>query len=184
MSRGPGKIERAIRDLMSERPDGAWTILDLCELVYQGAKRIKKKHRVSVLRTLHRIVENDPDWQFYRSVSMGKTLVVFNMANVTSFALGREKVDFCNRYRNPDPRARFDRKATEDELLKEIRAGRWKETCAPGGAWWRHVWLHIAERDGETDTEEYKTLKEEAEEAHRQLRQMLSVASELVSRGR
>ena len=40
MSRGPGRIERALYDLFEEHPEGAWTTADLCRLIYPTANRV------------------------------------------------------------------------------------------------------------------------------------------------
>jgi hypothetical protein len=45
MSRGPGRIERAIAAVLDEAD--AFTIEDLCQRIYGGTE---KKHRVAVLR--------------------------------------------------------------------------------------------------------------------------------------
>ena len=48
---------------MATRPEGAWTIEDLCDLVYLGVNQVEKKHRVSVLRAVKNIVPDmSPIW--------------------------------------------------------------------------------------------------------------------------
>ncbi len=64
MSRGHGKVKRAILDLMANEPDGAWTIDELCKAVYQSINRVKKKHKVAVLRAGHKIMMQSPEWEF------------------------------------------------------------------------------------------------------------------------
>ena len=153
MSRGPGRIERAIRGLMDTEPHGAWTVEDLCERVYAGVNRVEKKHRVSVQRALRRIVEGDPDWCLFRSEYVGGTLVLVNRANVRSYALGRLKADFLGHYRNPDPR--LWRTATEADLLALLEPlGRDHHLVRDGGSWDQHVKIHLAQRDGRTEEAE------------------------------
>ena len=66
MSRGPGRIERAIYDLFADHPEGAWTTEDLCRRVYPTANRIEKKHRVAVLRAVKTIMgKTDDDKAYY-----------------------------------------------------------------------------------------------------------------------
>ena len=122
MSRGPGRIERAIRGLMDTEPHGAWTVEDLCERVYAGINCVEKKHRVSVQRALRRVVDGDADWLLFRSDQVGGTLVLVNHANVRSYALGRLKADNTMYYRNPD--SRRWQTATEADLLAELELAR------------------------------------------------------------
>ncbi len=42
MSRGPGRVERAIYNLIEDHPDGAWTTEDLCRLIYPTANCVEK----------------------------------------------------------------------------------------------------------------------------------------------
>jgi hypothetical protein len=68
MSRGPGRIERAIRELFDARPPdgyGGFSAEAMCEYVYPGVA-IERKHRVAVLRAAHKIVAADPEWTFER----------------------------------------------------------------------------------------------------------------------
>jgi hypothetical protein len=57
MSRGPGRIERAIAAILDGEADNAFTTEDLCERVYSGVNRVEKKHRVAVLRAANRLVK-------------------------------------------------------------------------------------------------------------------------------
>ena len=60
MSRGPGRIERTIRALMAANPDLAFTTDWLCCQLFTTSQ-VEKKHRISVLRAIHRIIAGDPD---------------------------------------------------------------------------------------------------------------------------
>jgi hypothetical protein len=51
VSRGPGRIEKSLRSLFRDQPDGIFTTAELCRDVY-GRRGIEKKHRVAVLRAL------------------------------------------------------------------------------------------------------------------------------------
>ena len=50
MSKGPGRVSRAIEAILEAEPDNAFSVEDLCDRVYPGINRVEKKHRVSVLR--------------------------------------------------------------------------------------------------------------------------------------
>ena len=54
MSKGPGDIERRLRDLLKDSPKNPFTTEMLCRQVY-GVQVVKKKHRVAVLRALKRL---------------------------------------------------------------------------------------------------------------------------------
>ena len=153
MSRGPGRIERAVRQLMTDEPGGAWTVEDIAEKVYPVTRTtgVEKKHRVSVVRALKRITENDVDWVLWRSITRGGTLVLVNLGNLQSYALGNLKADNFEDYRRKDGRYVS---ATENDLKKQLESdGRKHEYIEPGGAWWRHVQIHIARRDGNPNEE-------------------------------
>jgi hypothetical protein len=55
MSRGPGRIQQMILDLIASDPHGAWTVGQICERVYPHELRVLKKHRVAVTRALRRM---------------------------------------------------------------------------------------------------------------------------------
>ena len=73
MSRGPGRIQRTIAALMAKRPAAAFSTLQLCAAVYPGAA-IEKKHRVAVLRVMHRIAAENRDWRIARSAGKASFL--------------------------------------------------------------------------------------------------------------
>jgi hypothetical protein len=55
MSRGPGYIQRAIRELIEANPDGAWQTSALCRLVYRPSRQPTKAQRVAISRALRRM---------------------------------------------------------------------------------------------------------------------------------
>ena len=156
MSRGPGKVRRAISDLMKSEPDGAWTIEDLCKRVYAGINSVEKKHRVSVLRAVRKAIDGDPDWTLYEGDNTGCTLTLVNEANIMSFALGRMKSDGSDHYRD----RRAEREApylvhTEEQLKAQLApGGKHHDYVQPDSALNDYVRLHIARRDGDTKTVE------------------------------
>jgi hypothetical protein len=55
VSRGPGRIQQTITELIASDPHGAWTVGQLCERIYPDELLIRKKHRVAVARALRRM---------------------------------------------------------------------------------------------------------------------------------
>jgi hypothetical protein len=100
MSRGPGRIERAIRDLLDAHPDLAFVTDELVEHCYPGVTPIERKHQVSVLRAAHRVVAGDPDWTAWRIEGQGRGWLFVNLGNLQSYALGRMIGDQFNIYRS------------------------------------------------------------------------------------
>ena len=151
MSKGPGKVQRVILDLMAAEPDGAWTVEDLCERVYLGINRVEKKNRVVVLRAVRKIIDGDEDWTLYQSENTGCTMVLVNLANVMSYALGRLKADGSNHYRDRRTQRFVPHWVRSEEQLREQLGpgGNRYHLVEPGGPWDQHVAIHIARRDGD-----------------------------------
>ena len=150
MSRGPGKIERAIEAVFAVEPDDAFATVDLCDRVYPGVNRVEKKHRVAVIRAALNVCGRT-GWVCYRTEALGGTLVFYNPFDVMSYAIGRTKADFLTHYRNNDGRI-FDHWRTTAEGIRGTfePGGKQHHWIVEGGAWWRHVQLNIAARDGDT----------------------------------
>jgi hypothetical protein len=162
MSRGPGKIERAIEVLFQRHPDDAFTVEDIVDRIYEGTNGAEKRHRVSVLRAAKKVCERMTDWTFWLSETRGNTLTFRHRYNVRSYAMARLKVDNIERYRNKDPRCY--RSSSAEELRAMLEPGGSKHRLiVEGGAWWQHVQQDIAERDG--DTERALRLQAEQDEA-------------------
>ena len=83
MSRGPGRIERAIRQLLDASPDRAFLTGDLVKHCFPDARWVERKHEVSVLRATRKIIATDPDWFSWRK-DWGP--IVFNHASLRSYA--------------------------------------------------------------------------------------------------
>jgi hypothetical protein len=62
MSRGPGRIERSIRELFDANPDLAFVTDELCEHCYPGVRPIERKHQIAVLRAARNVLKADPNW--------------------------------------------------------------------------------------------------------------------------
>jgi hypothetical protein len=82
MSRGPGRIERAIRALFDAHPDQAFTTDELCEHCYPDGRPVERQHRGAVLRAAKNVIEDDPDWRFTWSWTLGNTLIFYNQASL------------------------------------------------------------------------------------------------------
>jgi hypothetical protein len=138
VSRGPGRVERAIRALLDANPDDAFTTSDLAERCYPNAAPVEHKHRVAVRGAAQKVIDRDRDWHI-----MGRyENVCFNYASLRSLAMGRA-------LRNSDYRLPYwitDRA----ERIRAMDASDWyREQMSPDGAWARRVALHIACRDGD-----------------------------------
>jgi len=90
MSRGPGRIERAIRELFDARPDEAFTTDELAEHCYSDTQPILKKHQVTVLRAARNVLKGDPDWAMFSDGHQGGRMIFFNQDDTASqtFAFG------------------------------------------------------------------------------------------------
>jgi hypothetical protein len=105
MSKGPGRIERAIRELFDANLDLAFVTDELAEHCFPDVRPIERKHQVSVLRAAQKIVAADLNWEAWRIEGQGRGWVFVNRDSVQSYALGRLIGDQCNIYRS-EKRAR------------------------------------------------------------------------------
>jgi hypothetical protein len=184
MSRGPGRIERAIAAILDGEADNAFTTEDLCERVYSGVNRVEKKHRVAVLRAANRLVKRRDNTDCWRSDNLGGTRVYFNIDNVMSYVMARLKADNLNHYRSNDDRwflpSAMMRRLQSDQFRKgyvyqwsrsseaELRAklaegGQNHKNVVPGGVWWKHTQFAIAEMEAKRvgDTKRLEEIKAE-----------------------
>jgi hypothetical protein len=67
MSKGPGRIQQCIADLIRAQPEGAWTTAALCRHIYDLPvdDMVEKKHRVAVIRAI-RQMKLPPLWWVQR----------------------------------------------------------------------------------------------------------------------
>lgn len=153
MSRGPGRIERAILAAFEADPDNAFTTRELIERAFPGLNRSEKKHQVSVLRAAKKMIARGNGFDFWKGECLGGQLVFFNRYNVLSYAMARLKADFLNQYCSEDPRIPDWCKKTEKDL-RDMLAGRGRQgprylgLVSKGGVWQQVVAANIAERDG------------------------------------
>jgi hypothetical protein len=132
---GQQEIERTIRDVFTCNVDGAFSVDDLCSHVYLGLKKPQRKHRAAVIPVAKQVCEQlGDDWQWWRAENRGGTLVFFNHANVTSYALARLRADM------------FEYQTDEEKLRAMLLpGGRYHDYVVKGGAWWKHCQDHINE---------------------------------------
>jgi hypothetical protein len=189
MSRGPGRIERAIRVLLDAHPDLAFVTDELVEHCYPGISAIERKHQVSVLRAAQKVVTVDPDWSTREAENQGHGWVFFNRANVQSYSLGQLIGGWRTIYRSPKRIRRNDRiwRSGGDSycyVLKDREAAL-KELYSPGrsyvsymtppppghphalcdGMWFDTVHKHIAYRDGDAELRAVMDAQREADKA-------------------
>jgi len=153
MSRGPGKIERIIRAVFAAEPDNAFTTEDLCDRAYPGVNRIEKKHRVAVLRAAQQLeARGDAIWCI-KGDGLGGTLIFFNPYHLPSYAMARLKT--TSWYRTHDTRRSRYEPWDETRLRAKLApGGDDRKHIDEGGVWWRHVEIHKAVRDGDTERAE------------------------------
>src|SRR5215469_4163006 len=133
MSRGPGRIERAIEALFTANPSRTFSTDEIVEAIYRGVNRIEKKHRVSVLRAADKVAKRlhwakwrcerwglGGDW---RSSLAGRGAVFVNTHDVRSYGLGRLRVDSFNASKSLDE-------------LDAMLDGKSATLIVRGGAWW------------------------------------------------
>jgi hypothetical protein len=157
MSRGPGHVERAIRELFAAHPDRAFLTADLAKHCFSGADRIERKHEVSVLRAARKIVADNPDWCSWRQ-EWGS--VFYNRASLQSTALFNI-VSRQGRLPRPGGKAwewdwpdGYDWRCWQKPDAARALAVLNHPHCQahmtpPDGKWWKAVRLHCAQRDGD-----------------------------------
>jgi hypothetical protein len=75
MSRGPGRIERAIEALLSgAAPAETFTVSELARRVYGYIEVVSPRHTISVRRALIKVCKRNPDWQWGRLTSRNRHL--------------------------------------------------------------------------------------------------------------
>lgn len=137
MSRGPGRIERAIEAAFTANPDLAFTVPDLAALAFPGLNQLEKKHRVSVLRAAYKALPRCPDWgAAIAGWVQGYPAVFFNQASVPSYCLMRVICMGGGRH------------GRQDALAGLEPDGGYHRSIA---SWSRFVDIYLAQRDGDTE---------------------------------
>jgi hypothetical protein len=165
MSRGPGRIERAIEAAFERNPDGYFTVADLARLVY-GAEYWERMHRwapgrkrehaqrVAITRAAAKVAPR-MHWLMFRSGRRGGEAIYANGLSLRSYALGRVRawLGGDGQYRGAMVDGKWtrgawmdnaervaDRLETDPETAKKI---------APGSDWWNAVERNRARASGD-----------------------------------
>lgn len=80
MSRGPGRIERAVGAAFEANPSRTFTVAELAAVAYPDAPAIEKRHRVAVIRAADRVSWR-LDWTAMRSKMARPGLVYFRQGD-------------------------------------------------------------------------------------------------------
>ena len=125
MSRGPGRIERAIEAIFDAEPENALTTEDLCIRIYGACKR---SHRVSVTRAASNVLTRRRAWKFRGAC---RRRIYYRPHNLMSYGMAQVKAD---------PWYDYPHNAMEEELRASLlRGGRNQYRMCPGGDWWQDV---------------------------------------------
>ena len=145
MSRGPGAIERAIEAAFTSNPSSTYSVEELAVIAYPGLNRVERKHRVAVLRAAEKAAARC-GWQGWRAERPGHPVIYRNPFDVRSYTVGRERCDFVD--------GRDSVEVIERRLDDPSAHGSKWSWMQPGGAWWLHVEMAKARRDGRDDEAE------------------------------
>lgn len=163
MSRGPGRIERAIEGAFTASPDASFSVADLGPVAYPGLNRVEKRHRVAILRAADKVAAR-LWWAKLVSERPGGHIIYCNTLDVRSYAIGRLRADFLN---NTTTVAQIEALIQEPAADDPWRSGSKWDLVRPGGAWWRHVEIAKARKAGDTAEAERIGEKLRAEVAQR-----------------
>lgn len=97
MSRGAGKIERAIGQALYDT-DRSFLVEELVRIAYPEITTVEKKHRVAVLRALDYVQERMLLW-FFRTYEARARYFISNGCNTRSYAHGLLRQSWWNRER-------------------------------------------------------------------------------------
>jgi hypothetical protein len=116
MSRGPGRIQRAIIAAFKRDPKRSFTTQELVVLAYPGVRRIEKKHRVAVLRAARHVAPKYSrvalTMSGSRGIGTGSPLLFVNQLDEVAWLRG------CIRARLP-----WFWQQTEAEIVAAISSG-------------------------------------------------------------
>ncbi len=76
MSRGAGRVERAIRVALEREPENAFKVEELCRRIY--AQQPEKKHRVAVSRAIRTLLNRAPEVACESAYTRGNPLVIYS----------------------------------------------------------------------------------------------------------
>jgi hypothetical protein len=148
MSKGIGRIERAILAVFASEPDNAFTVDELinriCPEVFPGIKYIERKHTVSVLRAVKNLIKRGYTLDTCQVWGQGSPLLVYNFTNVISYGMARLR----------DMSFTLHRDTVAERRARLAEGGDHHHLVVEGGSWWEHTqWAieeHEAKRTGDT----------------------------------
>ncbi|MFJ7441277.1 hypothetical protein ACIQW5_26945 [Methylorubrum thiocyanatum] len=145
MSRGPGRIERAIEAAFLGSPSATFSVADLGPIAYPGLNQVEKRHRVAILRAADKVARR-LWWRGGVSEHPGGSVIFFNLLDVRSYTMGKARLDLVNGSLPID---------LIETLLEPPRFGcplrhrnQW-DRMQPGGAYWLHVEMAKAQKAGD-----------------------------------
>ena len=104
MSRGPGKVQRAIEAAFAATPDAIFVVEELVAVAYPGIDQIERKHRGAVLRAV-KCMEARTGWSVDIHKAYGRRghpdyrpAIIFNLNSATSMAAARRLHDQMYRH--------------------------------------------------------------------------------------
>lgn len=158
MSRGPGRVERALRDAFRARPDDCFTTDELCQIAYGAGALSVKSERVAVLRAANKIFATELEIGVLRGEARGGELVWFTMTSLRSYAMA-QAMRTCDR----------------KEAVASLKRGRFDKDIVEGGLWHGTVesWRQEIEARRAGDTERLEQVLAEREAKNALLRKLL-----------
>lgn len=167
MSRGAGHIQRRILAALAAEPHNAFTVEDLCDLLYPAVNRTEKKHRVSVIRALRSIAKDEEaPLRLMNGRGKGRSLIAYDPFGKDSYAMAQAKALSRYRRRNCYSPDGGDQRTEEAELQRRLGSGGdLHHLVREGGAWFEDVALNLAVRAGDEDEVVRLSAKREQEAA-------------------
>jgi hypothetical protein len=128
MSRGLGRVERAIKALFDCDPAAQFTLPELTRAVYGPECPQEKRHEVALLRAVRSLIRKDVTLDFWRTFYVwGTPVIMYNFTNVMSYAKARFRDMDLYRY-------------SDAELVAKLApGGDHHQYVIEGGVWLRHT---------------------------------------------
>jgi len=136
MSKGPGRIETAIKAVFAGSCGQSFTIEELCRAAYPNKCAVEKKHRVAVRRAADNVAARDGKWRALKAEGRGGQTIYFDCTDIASYAAARVRAIYEKHGRSQDDLRRM--LAPGGSHFKHVQ---------PGGAWRDHVASWTAETE-------------------------------------
>jgi hypothetical protein len=150
MSKGPGKLERAIADAFARDPSATFSVEDLGPICYPGLNKVEKKHRVAIIRAADNVAARM--W-WGRTYCSGVPCVYCNLCDLHSYAMGNWREQWPNGY------CCWSIDESEERVGRNIKEN--DDNDVFRGSWRRLAKINTHDRDGTADCEEYRRLEAE-----------------------